>query len=526
MVKGLSWFNNHNAMRKLLTSIFTFLLFFTAGAQSTSYQKTKTTAYFDTYIQNAMTLWKTPGLSVVVVKNNNVIFKKAYGVKDIQTKDAFTTSTLSVCASTTKAMTAVCMGMLVDAGKIKWTDKVSDVYPELKLYDNYASNEITVKDLFTHNTGLGNADMLWVFDYSIDTIIHQMRYLQPAYSFRSSFTYQNLMYMVAGEVIHKVSGQPWEQFIKDSLFNRLGMTNTFPNYKQSLVSNNHITTHFMYEDSVVETIPFIDSKTVDAAGGVWSCSDDMEKWIKFLLDSATVNGKHLLKRETYKELFKPQSIVTADEFYPTASLTKPHWTTYGLGWFQEDYKGKMIQFHTGSLDGAVAILGLIPDEDFGVYIFANMDHTEIRHAIMYKAMDLFVFNDDTNDWSKDFYKLYTDRAARRKKEEADNNAKRILNTKPSLELKEYTGNYSNEIYGNAEIITQGDSLLLKLPNDFKVDLSHWNYDTFSAKYERKWYGKDFLQFTLNEEGAVKDFSFMGMTYTKKKKGELSVVNGE
>ncbi|HEX5152740.1 MAG TPA: serine hydrolase [Parafilimonas sp.] len=504
-------------MRKSLTPVFILVLFFNAGAQNTSYQKTKTTERLDAYIQNAMALWKTPGLSVVVVKNNNVAFKKGYGVKDISTKAPFETSTLSVCASTTKAMTAVCMGMLADAGKIKWTDKVSDVYPELKLYDNYASNEITVKDLFTHNTGLGNADLLWVFDYSIDTIIHQMRYIQPAYSFRSSFIYQNLMYMVAGEVIHKVSGKTWDQFIKDSLFSRLNMNNTFPNYQQSLVSNNHITTHYMYEDSMIETIPFIDSKTVDAAGGVWSCADDMTRWIQFLLDSAKVNGKRLLKPETFNELFKPQSIVTADEFYPTASLTKPHWTTYGLGWFQEDYKGKMIQFHTGSLDGAVAILGLIPDENFGVYIFANMDHTEIRHAIMYKAMDLFVFNDDANDWSKDFYKLYTDRAARRKKDEADNKAKRTPDTRPSRELKEYTGTYFNDIYGAAQIIQKGDSLILQLSNDFKAYLNHWNYDTFSAVYERKWYGKDFLQFSLDENGNVKNFTFNGNTYSKNKK---------
>src|SRR4029079_13408086 len=124
----------------------------------------------------------------------------------LATDNPFTTSTLSICASTTKAMTAVCMVMLVDEGKIKWTDKVSDVYPAFKLYDNYANNEITIKDLFTHNTGLGNADMLWALDYGVDTIIQKMRYIKPAYSFRSSFVYQNLMYMVAGEVIHRVSG--------------------------------------------------------------------------------------------------------------------------------------------------------------------------------------------------------------------------------------------------------------------------------------------------------------------------------
>ena len=188
----------------------------------------------------------------------------------------------------------------------------------------------------------------------------------------------------------------------------------------------------MYEDSVVETIPFIDSKTVDAAGGVWCCTDDINKWMLFMLDSAKVNGKRLLKPGTYAELFKPQAMVTAKQFYPTKQLTHPHWTTYGLGWFQEDYKGKMVQFHTGSLDGAVAILGLIPDEDFGIYIFANMDHTEIRHALMYKAMDLFVFNDDKDDWSKDLYKLYTGVAAKNKTEEDSTNARRVLNTKPCL----------------------------------------------------------------------------------------------
>jgi CubicO group peptidase (beta-lactamase class C family) len=503
------------AMRKSFVFACMFLSFLHTNAQSDSYQKTKTTERFDAYIQNAMQLWKTPGLSVVVVKDNAVVFKKAYGVKDISTHEPFNTSTLSICASTTKAMTAVCMGMLVDAGKIKWTDKVSDVYPEFKLYDDYASSEITIKDLFTHNTGLGNADMLWVFDYSIDTIIHQMRYIQPAYSFRSSFGYQNLMYMVAGEVIHKVSGKPWDQFIKDSLFIPLEMDHTYPNYTQSLAENNHITTHYMYEDSVIETIPFIDSKTVDAAGGVWSCADDINKWMMCMLDSTKLNGKRLLKPETYAELFKPQAIVTTDEFYPTQQLTKPHWTTYGLGWFQEDYKGKMIEFHTGSLDGAVAIIGLIPDENFGVYIFANMDHTEIRHALMYKAMDLFVLNDDSNDWSKDLYKLYTGLAAKNKKEEKETEAKRVLNTKLSLELKNYTGNYSNEIYGDAEVVLQGDSLVLKLPNNINVDLSHWNYDTFQGKFEHKWYGKNMVQFSLNEEGKVKDFTFSGITYDKK-----------
>lgn len=499
-------------MRKLFVLL---ILFFCLHVNAQKITKATVADRFDAYIQNAMQLWKTPGLSIVVVKDSQVVFKKGYGVREIGKPGAFNTSTISICASTTKAMTAACMGMLVDEGKINWSDKVSDVYPALKLYDNYASNEITIKDLFTHNTGLGNGDFLWEFDYSMDTIIHQMRYMKPAYSFRSSFIYQNLMYMVAGEVIHKVSGKPWDEFIKERLFQPLSMTNTYATYKKSSGVTNRITPHFMYEDSVIKTIPYIDSKTVDAAGGVWSCTDDINKWILFMLDSAKVNGKRLLKPETYIQLFTPQAMVPKDEFYPTQEVTHPHWTTYGLGWFQEDYKGKMVQFHTGSLDGAVAIIGLIPDEHFGVYIFANMDHTEIRHALMYKAMDMWVFNDDKNDWCKDLYKLYTGRAANAKKEEKEKEAKRILNTKPTLDLKAYTGTYTNEIYGDAQIVSQGDSLMLKFPNNVNVFLSHWHYDTFLGEFERDWYGKDLVQFNLNTEAKTSSFSFAGLDYNKK-----------
>jgi CubicO group peptidase (beta-lactamase class C family) len=150
------------------------------------------------------------------------------------------------------------------------------------------------------------------------------------------------MYLVAGEVIHKVSGKPWAAFIKERLFNPLGMQHSYPGFKQSAAEPSHITPHYMYEDSIIKPIPLIDYRSVGAAGGVWSCADDISKWMLFLLDSAKVDGRPLLKPETYKEIFKPHSMVTESEFYPTARLTKPHFTTYGLGWFQEDYKGKTL----------------------------------------------------------------------------------------------------------------------------------------------------------------------------------------
>ncbi|MCU0393845.1 MAG: beta-lactamase family protein, partial [Thermoflexibacter sp.] len=187
---------------------------------------------FDKYIQEGLAMWQTPGLSVVVVKNGEIVLKKGYGVQNIADNVPYTTSTLSTCASTTKAMTAVCMSMLIDEGKIKWTDKVSDILTEFKLSNPYVTEEITVKDLFTHNTGLGNADLLWVFGYSREEILKRMSYVPMAYSLRSSFVYQNLMYITAGEVIRKVSGKSWEDFVMERLFTPLGMTNTYASYSK------------------------------------------------------------------------------------------------------------------------------------------------------------------------------------------------------------------------------------------------------------------------------------------------------
>ena len=471
-------------------------------------------AVFESYIRQALGLWKTPGISIVVVKDDNVVFKSGFGFANLETREPFTTSTLSICASTTKAMTAVCMGMLVDEGKIKWSDKVADVYPGFRLSDNYASAEITIKDLFTHNTGLGNADFLWILGFPLDTIIAKMRLLEPAYSFRSSFIYQNLMYMVAGEVIHHVSGKPWETFIRERLFAPLGMFHTYPTYSQSLKEPSHITPHYFGSDSAVRTIPYLEAKGIDAAGAVWSCAEDIQKWVRFMLDSAKTGSVRLLKPETYATLFKPQSIVTQEEFYPTARLTKPHWTTYGLGWFQEDYHSQMIQFHTGSLDGAVAIIGLVPESHFGVYIFGNLDHSELRHALMYKAMDLWCFQDNSRDWSRDFYDLYTSMHQESAKRQSAEDAKRVLNTKPSLSLVAYCGKFHNNVYGTAEIQLKGDTLWLKYPNNILVWLEHWNFDTFQGNFEHFWFDKSKVQFSLDEKGAVSRFEMGGIVYQK------------
>ncbi len=470
------------------------------------------------YIQNALPIWKTPGLSVVVVKDGNVVLKKGFGVQNITDKTPYTTATLSTCASTTKAMTAICMAILVDEGKVKWSDKVQDILPEFKLSNPYVTAEITVKDLFTHNTGLGNADLLWDLGYSREEILRRMQDIPLSYSLRSSYTYQNLMYIVAGEVIKKISGKTWDDFITERLFKPIGMTNTYADYSKIPASAAKTKPH--YEDKEkqdeVRTISYLTGDNVGAAGGVWSCADDISKWMQFLQDSTKLNGKAMLKAETFAELFKPQALIPANDFYPTTKLTKPHWTSYGLGWFQHDYRGKMVQFHTGSLEGLVAIFGMIPEERISIYVFGNLDHTEIRHALMYKAFDLWSFHDNAIDWSKDFFNLYKSLSDNDRKKETEQLDKRVLSTHPSLALEAYTGKYTNKIYGNAEVELKDATLIVKLPNNFNFLLQHWNYDTFMGSSVNWWWGKSGVQFSLDSEGKVAGFSINGILYSKEK----------
>lgn len=470
-------------------------------------------AIFDKYIESAMPVWKVPGLSVAVVKDGKVVFKKGYGLTELGKRSAFDTLTISICASTTKAMTAVCVAMLVDAGKLKWSDKVADIIPGFKINDVYTTSQITVKDLLTHNAGLGNADWLWVVQNDDDDILRRMQYLAPSYSLRSSFIYQNLMYGVAGKVIEKASGKKWQDFITENIFQVLGMDRTFATYAYSLKETNRISPHFMINDTV-NVIPYVDYPGVSAAGAVWSCASDISKWMMFMLDSARWNGKRLLKPETFTELMKPQAIIPANEFYPTMQITKPHWTTYGLGWFQQDYRGKMVAFHTGSLDGAVAIVGLIPDEHFGIYIFENLDHSELRHALMFKAFDLWVFNDNSKDWSNDLFNLYSKRKIESKEKQKEDDARRVLGTKPSLALEKYTGKYASDTYGNAEITMKDGQLSIKYPNNNILTLEHWNYDIFRGSFNNFWWDKSSVQFFLDDEGKVSRFEMDGLIYMR------------
>lgn len=457
----------------------------------------------DNYIQESIKKWGPPGLAVTVVKDGDIVFTKSYGVRTVGTNRSVDENTLFGCMSTTKAFVAAGLGMLVDDGKLHWDDKVIDHLPEFRLKDPYVTSELTIRDLLTHRSGLGNSDYLWsMMTISGDSAIYKLREVDMSYSLRSSFIYQNLMYHTAGKVIEVISGKSWGDFLDERIYTPLGMDNTFALLEEIQDIENKADAHYEFDGVIVKT----EQMSVDkagAAGSMWSSINDIGKWIRFLLNEGKVGNNTLIQPETFKELFKPQQIIPANEFYPTRQVTKPHWMTYGLGWFQHDYNGKMVQFHTGSLPGMVAIAGMIPDENIGVYVMGNLDHVELRHAIMYAVFDLFTEGELSRNWSDDLYALYHPEKPEVKKPEP------IKNTQPSLKEADILGTFENAELGWITISKEGNELKFNLNNTVYGVLNHWHYDTYQCVFERKYWGDAMVNFIMGADGKLSYLEVFG-----------------
>jgi len=496
-----------------------FLLFIvctlTLRAQTDMAQKIKA---FDAYVEQARQQWNEPGLAIAVIKNGEVLLQKGYGKRNINHPEPVDAQTIFACASTTKAMTACAMGMLVDEGKVSWDDRVIDRLPEFKIADAYATQNMRIRDLFTHNGGLGNADFLWAgSDLSAKDIIERMKYAPLAYPLRGGYTYQNIMYFFAGEVIARVSGKPWADFLHERIFKPLGMTRTFATTALSAGEKNRSTPHYIIKGAVTSILDE-SADVIGPAGSAWSCVTDMAKWMRFALDSAKVNGKRLLKPETYAEWFTPQAMVSTEGFYPTAIITKPHWKTYALGWFQQDYHGKFVNFHTGSLAGTTAIHGLLLEDKMGVYIYGNLDHAEVRHALMFKAFDVFGNGAAPDrDWSSEFRKLYQGFDDQAKAAREDHEKQRVMNTQPTHALKDYVGNYSDPFYGTVKVTFTDGHLNAIISSTISMTLDHWHFDTFKGTYNRAWYGTDWVSFVLDSAGKITALQLSDGPIMKKEK---------
>ncbi len=433
-------------------------------------------AAFDRYVAKAASDWHVPALAIAVVHDDSVVFARGYGVLETGKPTRADEHTRFAIGSTTKAMTSAGLAMLVDEGKLHFDDRVTDYIPELQLYDPYASHELTIRDLLTHRTGMPATDLFWTrFDYPITEVIHRLRYIKPQSSFRSEWEYQNVMYSLNGLIIERVSGMPWDAFVRSRIFGPLGMTETEPLVSSIRGKSNVAVPHVLAGDSV-RVVPIRSTDRVASAGSVWSSVSDMSKWMRFVLDSGRVGNKRLIAANTFRELITPQIRAPFEE-YPALELAKSHSFSYGLGWFIQDYRGQSMWMHTGSIDGMCAIIGLLPDKRTGVYILENLDHAELRHALMYSALDLYL-GGPSRDWSADVHALFDKLRREATTTAAAGASAPRVETHPSLPLERYVGTFVDSAYGTIQVTLVNGTLRARIGNEPAADLAPLAYETF------------------------------------------------
>lgn len=275
----------------------TWVLLLTGSA----YSQTELLKGLNDYIVKSMRDWETPGLALAVVRNDSVIFAKGYGVRKKGETAPVTPKTIFAIASTTKAMTAACLGMLVDEGKMKWDDPVTKYLPWFQLSDPYVTRELTVRDLLCHRSGLARGDNLWYLSpYSREEVLRRVRFLKPAWSFRSRYGYQNIMFLAAGEMIPSVTSKSWDDFIAERLFKPLGMTRTNTSIKY-LAGLDDVATPHDKIDTVMQPVRWPNFDNVGSAGAVNSCVEDMAQWVRMNLGNGMSGGRNSSVQKSSKK---------------------------------------------------------------------------------------------------------------------------------------------------------------------------------------------------------------------------------
>ena len=466
-----------------------------------------------TFIERGMELWHTPGAAAAVVTDEDVLFQRGLGTTSIEDGEAIDEHTGFAIASTTKAMVAMGVLMLVDDGHLSLDDPITKHIPELHFADPFMDKEITVRDLLAHRTGLPSTDS-WSFfkNMPIEEQILRLRHVKRASGIRMSNIYQNTMYDLMGVLIKNLDGRDWDEYLAEELWQPLGMRETYAARGDIPAEQSFVRPHF-YRDDQIEQTPFdlpLDDRM--PAGSVWSTIHDMSLWAQFLLrGGVTTDGERLVSEAQYKQMFEPTQLSTVPDFYPTVELTKPHWRTYGLGWYQQDFQGRMIDFHTGSLFGLIAIIGLDREAKRAVVMLANRDHAEFRHALLWHVMDN-TSTADRRDWNSDIFALYERNAAEAEAKSQDIHATRRKGTKTSVPLDDFAGTYSADSFGELVFEVDGKDLVAQTELH-EVRFSHWHDNVFLWKFEQ-WDFEMLVEFRVGFDNKVTALEWGGDTFTR------------
>jgi CubicO group peptidase (beta-lactamase class C family) len=479
-----------------------------SAAPAASVRAADPLADLDAYIEQARRAWEVPGLAIAIVRDDSVIFARGYGVREHGRDASVDEHTLFAIASTTKAFTVAALGMLVDEGVLDWDDPVRRHLPAFELQDPYVTRHVTIRDLLTHRVGVAREDNVWIAGpFERPEIIRRLRHLDQVRGFRHGYSYNNLMYMVAGEVVAAAADTSWDAFVEARLFAPLGMTRTTSRFDVVQTRDNVSSSHIRSGGRII----VMDRRDYDAlgpAGSVFSSARDMAQWVRLHLNGGVYEGQRLLERETIEEMHTPQVVMRMDSvtrrMFPTQNFS-----AYGLGWRLQDYHGRKVVQHTGSVNYTRTQVGMIPSEGIGVVVMANLSSSTLQTALMYRVFDLLLGLPET-DWSGEYLAL-----AERSRASAGAGAPaaevKAAQRGPSLPLEAYAGTYSDPLYGEVTVALEDGRLVLRYSPDYIADLEHWQFEAFRGRWRSRGFGQSTVTFGLDARGRVRSLDLQGFT---------------
>ena len=436
----------------------------------------------DAYFEKALSDWNVPGMAIGIVKDNKLIMAEGYGIRQLGLKHKVDENTVFPIASNTKAFTAATLAFLVAEGKVDWDDKVRKHLPYFELYNPYVSNNMTIRDLLSHRSGLKtfSGDLIWYgTTYSREEVVKRAKFLKPEFGFREYFGYQNIMFIAAGEIVSAVSGKTWDEYLNEKIFDPLNMTSSVTSTSYFDRMDNVAMPHTERDDKVV-SIPHSNWDNIGGAGAINSNVLDMANWLKFQLNRGSFEGKELIPAGILTETWKPHTLQGVSTFsrqlWPTT-----HFKAYALGWGTSDYHGRKIISHSGGYDGIISYSCIVPEENLGFVILTNKN-SSLYYPLYYKILDSFLSDDDT-DWSAKFLEFNQRNNAGKEQGKNAKEEARVKGTETSLKLEDYCGTYGGKVYGNVEVKLIEDHLeVYFIPSPiFTGKLNHYHFDTFTIK---------------------------------------------
>lgn len=488
-------------MKKIFVSIVASFIFIFNGSSQSETIPSFVKDSLDNYVNRALTDWQIPGVAVCIVKDGKVVVMKGYGVRDLDTKEKVDENTLFMIGSNTKAFTATALAMLDAEKKLSLDNKVTKWIPEFKLDNKAAGEQAIIRDLLCHRIGFRTFQgdfTYWTSNLTRKEVIEKMSHIKATYPFRTTWGYTNAAFLTAGEIIPKVTGMQWEDFVKQKIFDPLEMKNTLALSKDFPNAPNKCSPYTMAEGKIIK-IPFCYIDNLAPAGSIGSSVKDMSHWVMMQLDSGRYNGKQVVPWSAIAQTRLPHSIIGNGRVL----FNEGHFSLYGLGWFLQEYCGRKIVSHTGGVNGFVTSVTLIPEENLGIIVFTNTDQNAFYEALKWEIMDAYLEKPYRN-YSQDYIDFGKPQIAAEQKRDQALKDSVAMHLKTELPLTDYTGNYFNDVYGDMKVVLENGELRMRFSHhpDMYAKLESLGGDRFYATFTDPGFSKAIFPFHV-ENGKVR-----------------------